>query len=118
VVSSARRSRLRFESVDAWRAGDLDSDAVGIKDKQRIVSLDVSILLRAVMDIRAHLKAPLVGVVHLFARVDKEGDVLDSDVVVAVFAPIRWTQAKLLAAEIEVNDLLGAAVTRIATVLG
>jgi hypothetical protein len=48
----------------------------------------------------------------------QEGDVLDSDVVVAMLAPIGGTQAELLAAEVEVDDLLGTSVTRIATVLG
>jgi hypothetical protein len=72
VVSSARRSRVRFESVDAWRAGDLDSDAVGIKDKQRVVVLDISIQFGAVVDLRAHREAPLVGVVHLLPCIDKK----------------------------------------------
>jgi len=44
------------------------------------------------MDGRAHRDAPLVGILYLLPRVDEERDVLDSDVVVVVLAPVRWTQ--------------------------
>jgi hypothetical protein len=43
------------------------------------------------MDIRTHGDAPFVRVVHLFPRIDEERDVLDSDVVVMMLAPVSWS---------------------------
>ena len=58
-----------------------------------------------------HRKAPLIGVVHLLARIDEESDVLDSDVVV-MRSPVGWPQPKVLLAEAEVDDFFGPAVAR------
>jgi hypothetical protein len=58
-----------------------------------------------------------VRVVHLLPRIDEERDVLDSDVVVVMLAPIRWSQPEVLLAEAEVDDLFGPAVARVPLVL-
>jgi hypothetical protein len=69
-----------------------------------------------VVDVCPHREAPLVGVINLLARIDKESDVLDSDVVVAVLASIGRSQPEMVVPEAEVDDLFAPAVTRIAAV--
>jgi hypothetical protein len=66
------------------------------------------------VDLRARRPAALEGGLDLLPGVDPEGDVLDPDVVVAVLAPVGRPQADQLVAELQVDDLLGAAVARIA----
>src|SRR5687768_16880588 len=61
-----------------------------------------------------HLEAALVGLVHLLTRADEHREVLQAHAVVAVLSPVRGPQPQLRHAEAHVDDLLGAAVARIA----
>ena len=66
------------------------------------------------MDPGADAKAALVGGVHFLSSVDVEGQVFDADVVLVVLAAICRAEAEQLIAIAKVDNLFGAAVTRIA----
>jgi hypothetical protein len=63
---------------------DLDADPVGVEDEERVVVVEVVLLLGREVDRGAECLAALEGGVDLLARVDLEGEVLDADAVVAV----------------------------------
>jgi hypothetical protein len=52
--------------------------------------------------------------VHLFAGVDLERQVFEPDVVVAMATTVGRTKAERFVSEAQIDDLLGAAVRRIA----
>ena len=72
------------------------------------------------MNPRAASQASLVGGVHVIPALDLEGEVLDSDVVVGVGAAVGRAQPNPSAVVCvnQLDDLLGAAVGRIADLLG
>jgi hypothetical protein len=69
--------------------------------------------LRRVVDVRAHLKATPVRLVHLVWPVHFEREVLESHLVVPVLAAVRGPEPHPLVAEAEIDDLLGAAIAQI-----
>ena len=101
-------------------AEHLDTHPVGIEDEERVVALFVAILLRREVNPRATRQASLVGGVHVIPAFDLKGEMLDTDVVVAVGAAIGRAQPNPSAVVRvnQVDDLLGAAVGGIANRLG
>src|SRR5215213_1153502 len=67
---------------------NLDANPVGIKGKECVIALHVVLCFGRVVNPSTHAHATLVCVVYLAAVLNGEGEVLDSDVVVAVRATI------------------------------
>jgi len=66
------------------------------------------------VDSGADVETPLIGGVHLLPSLDVEGEVLEADVVVVVLTAVRPAEPQVPVAEAELDDLLSAAVARIA----
>src|SRR5688500_2877775 len=90
----------------------LDAQAVGIEDEHLVEARNVLVLLGREVDAHAHVEGSAVGGVDVLALLDIEGKVLHPDVVVAVLAAVGLAETEVLVAEREVDDLLGAAVSR------
>jgi hypothetical protein len=93
------RRPATFRRSRRLRAEDLDAEPVGIEDEERVVVVEVAILLGRVVDARAQLAAPLERFVDLLPAFDLEGEVLDPYVVVGVLAAVRRAKAKVLLAK-------------------
>jgi hypothetical protein len=87
---------------------------VRIKDGHRVVPVQVVVLLSWKMDLGADREAALICAVHLFARVDVEGEVFKPDLVVAMLTPVCGAQAEVLIAvsQLEVQRLPDDAASR------
>jgi hypothetical protein len=114
VLAGSKSRPLRLAVVQGRAAGGLDSDAVRVPHEELVVVVVVPVDLRRKVDPSADVEAALVRGVDLFARVDVERQVLDANVVVVVLPAVRRPEAQQGVAEAEVDDLFGAAVTRVA----
>ena len=67
---------------------NLDANPVGIEGKEGVIALHVVLFFRRKVNPSTHAHTALVCVVYLAAVLNGEGEVLDSDIVVAVLATI------------------------------
>jgi len=67
---------------------DLDSNPVGIEDEERVVAREIGFLLRWAVDPRVHLETATIGVVDFAPSVDRESEVFDPDLEVAVLTAV------------------------------
>jgi hypothetical protein len=84
--------------------------------KERVIAVDVTILLGRKVDAHAVGSTALVCGVHLVPAVDLEREVLDPHVVVAMGTAIRRAQPqhRTRSRILEIDDLLGPSVGRVA----
>ena len=69
------------------RPEDLDPEPVRVEDEERVVVLEVVVLLGREVDLGAERDSALVRLVDLLAALHLEGEVLDPDAVVVVAPP-------------------------------
>src|SRR5215207_1408536 len=93
---------------------DLDAESIRIEDEERVVARDVAVLLRRVVDPIVPPRTPLVRRVDLLCGVDLARQVFESHAVVAMGTAVGGTKAEPFVSEAQIDDLLAAAVGRIA----
>ena len=77
---------------------NLDANPVGIEGKEGVIALHVVLFFRRAVNPSTHAHAALVCVVYLAAVLNGEGEVLDSDVVVALLATICLSEPRRVSA--------------------
>ena len=78
---------------------DLDAEAIGIEDEERVVARDVAVLLRRVVNPIAPSGAQLMRRINLLPGVDLECQVFETDPVVAVGAAVGGAKTEPFVSE-------------------
>jgi hypothetical protein len=100
-------------------AEDFDPEPVRIEHEDRVVALNVAVLLRGKVNLVATRQAALVSGIDLCAAVHLKREVLDSYRVVMVSAAVGCAESEVRPRPgiREIDDLLGGAVGGIASLL-